>query len=135
MIAIASQKRYKENLKEKHISNAKYGWYRYDTKFALPVYNEKQVLERFNVFSAVLLIRHAHNGKLYLYDLVNIKKKRVSRLSNSCTVRNSLLFVTILYAFFRNVNHKFRLISLKTSRKLQPLPAPFFSYTSKVSSP
>ena len=75
MIAIASHKRFKENLKEKHISNAKYGWYRYDTKFALPVYNEKQVLERFNVFSAVLLIRHAHNGKLYLYDLVNIKKE------------------------------------------------------------
>ena len=75
MIAIASHKRFKENLKEKHISNAKYGWYRYDTKFALPVYNEKQTLERFNVFSAVLLIRHAHDGKLYLYDLVNIKKR------------------------------------------------------------
>ena len=65
----------KENLKEKHDSDAKYGWYRYDTKFALPVYNENQGLERFNVFQAVLLIRHAQDGKLYLYDLVNIKKE------------------------------------------------------------
>ena len=82
LIEIASKKRFKENLKEKHDSDAKYGWYRYDTKFALPVYNENQELERFNVFQAVLLIRHAQDGKLYLYDLVNIKKKRVSRLSN-----------------------------------------------------
>lgn len=82
LIEIASKKRFKENLKEKHDSDAKYGWYRYDTKFALPVYNENQELERFNVFQAVLLIRYAQDGKLYLYDLINIKKKRVSRLSN-----------------------------------------------------
>ena len=75
LIEIASKKRYKENLKEKHDFDAKYGWYRYDTKFALPVYNENQELERFNVFQAVLLIRHAQDGKLYLYDLVNIKKE------------------------------------------------------------
>ena len=75
LIEIASKKRFKENLKEKHDSDAKYGWYRYDTKFALPVYNENQELERFNVFQAVLLIRHAQDGKLYLYDLVNIKKE------------------------------------------------------------
>lgn len=75
LIEIASKKRYKENLKEKHDFDAKYGWYRYDTKFALPVYNEDQELERFNVFQAVLLIRHAQDGKLYLYDLVNIKKE------------------------------------------------------------
>lgn len=75
LIEIASKKRFKENLKEKHDSDAKYGWYRYDTKFALPVYNENQELERFNVFQAVLLIRYAQDGKLYLYDLINIKKE------------------------------------------------------------
>jgi hypothetical protein len=31
--------------------------------------------ERFNTFKAVLLIRHANDDKLYLYDLVNIKKE------------------------------------------------------------
>lgn len=75
LITIANQKRFKENLKEKHAINAEYGWYRYDTRFALPVYNENQELERLNIFTAVLLIRHAHNGKLYLYDLINIKKE------------------------------------------------------------
>lgn len=35
-------------------------------------------------------------GFLILEDLVNIKRKRVSRLSNSCTVGNSLLFEIIL---------------------------------------
>lgn len=31
-----------------------------------------------------MLIRHATDGNLYLYDMVNIKKKRAPRLSNSC---------------------------------------------------
>lgn len=53
LIEIASKKRFKENLKEKHDSDAKFGWYRYDTKFALPVYNENQELERFNVLSLI----------------------------------------------------------------------------------
>lgn len=75
LIQIAAKKRFKENLKEKHDYNAKFGWYRYDSKFALPVYNENQELDRFNIFKVVLLIRHAHDGNLYLYDLVNIKKE------------------------------------------------------------
>ena len=75
LLEIASKKRFKENLKEKHESDAKFGWYRYDTKFALPVYNENQELERFNIFQAALVIRHAQDGKMYLYDLVNIKKE------------------------------------------------------------
>ncbi len=75
LIEIASRKRFRENLKEKHRSSAEFGWYRYDSKFALPVYNENQELERFNIFNAVLLIRHAHDGKLYLYDIINIKKE------------------------------------------------------------
>lgn len=75
LITTASQKRFKENLKEKHHYDAKYGWYRYDTKFALPVYNDNQEFERFNIFQAVLLVRHAQSNKLHLYDLVNIKKE------------------------------------------------------------
>lgn len=75
MIETAIEKRFKDNLKEKHSFNAKYGWYRYNTRFALPVYDEEQKLEQFNIFQAVLLIRHAHDGKWYLYDVVNIKKE------------------------------------------------------------
>ena len=51
-----------ENKKEKHSRNAKNGWYRYDVRFAIPVY-ENDVLVRYNVFGARLLINHAENGK------------------------------------------------------------------------
>ena len=76
MVEIAVNKRYKENLARKHGVNAKYGWYRYDTRFALPVADENEDIIRYNVFQAELLIRHDANGKLYLYDVINIKKKR-----------------------------------------------------------
>ena len=75
LITVATHKRFRENLKEKHVFNAQFGWYRYNVKFALPVYNENQKVDRFNVFNAVLLLRYAHNGRLYLYDLLNIKKE------------------------------------------------------------
>lgn len=59
MIEIATSKVYEENKKNKHSRHARNGWYRYDTTFALPVYQENGELDRYNVFSARLLIRHA----------------------------------------------------------------------------
>ena len=80
---------WQENYKGKHNVDAKYGWYRFTTRFALPVYDSNTgELERFNIFRIEMLIRHAADGNLYLYDMVNIKKKRAPRLSNSCTVTN-----------------------------------------------
>ena len=38
--------------KEKHRRNAKYGWYRYDSRFALPVYDMSGEIERHNIFHA-----------------------------------------------------------------------------------
>ena len=76
LIQIASNKRFQENLKGKHSIDAKKGWYRYTVRFALPVYNRKGELKSSNYFRIELLIRHAKDGKLYLYDLVNIKKER-----------------------------------------------------------
>lgn len=73
MLRIATNKRYEENRKEKHLKDAAYGWYRYDTRFALPIYDEKEIV-RYNVFHAVMLIRHDINGKMYLYDIINVKK-------------------------------------------------------------
>lgn len=75
LIENASGKRYKENLAGKHAHDAKYGWYRYDSRFALPVYGSDGEVERYNVFRVEMLIRHAEDGKMYLYDLVNIKKE------------------------------------------------------------
>lgn len=75
MIKIANNKRFQENLNKKHSGNAKYGWYRYDTRVALPVFNDKGIVLRYNIFTAVLVVRHSYNGKRYLYDIVNIKKE------------------------------------------------------------
>ena len=35
----------------------------------------KYEIERFNVFRIEMLVRHASDGNLYLYDMVNIKKE------------------------------------------------------------
>ena len=80
MIEIATSKTFEDNKKNKHNRHAKHGWYRYDTRFALPVYDENGEVRRYNVFSARLLIRHASSGKMYLYDVLEIKKET----SKSC---------------------------------------------------
>lgn len=72
LIETASNQRYKENLNPGHQKNAKYGWYRYDSRFGLPVYGE---LERYNIFHVEMLIRHDVDGRWFLYDVVNIKKE------------------------------------------------------------
>ena len=61
--------------KEKHDSDAKYGWYSYDSRFAVPVFGDDGEIERYNVFRAAILIRHARDGKKYLYDIMKIKKE------------------------------------------------------------
>ena len=63
MLTIAHDKEYEENRKEKHSVNAKYGWYSYVTRFALPIYDKYKKIERYNIFRAIMLIRHADNGK------------------------------------------------------------------------
>lgn len=74
LIQIASNPTYEENRKEKHRKNAMHGWYKYDVRFALPVY-EENILVRYNIFLARLLINHAENGRKYLYDILAIKKE------------------------------------------------------------
>lgn len=75
LIQIATNQSYKENFTQKHNKDAKYGWYRYDSRFALPVYDDDGEVERYNVFHARMLIRHDADNKKYLYDIVNIKKE------------------------------------------------------------
>lgn len=81
MIQIAGNGRVQENLAKKHAYNAKFEWHRYDSRFALPIFDDKGTILRYNVFRAELVIRHAADKKLYLYDIINIKKKRAPRLS------------------------------------------------------
>ena len=74
MLEIATRKDFKENSGE-HIRKAANGWYRYNSRFALPVYDDNGEVERYNVFHASMLIRHDTNGKMYLYDIMEIKKE------------------------------------------------------------
>lgn len=76
LIKCANNKRFQDNHKEKHKKDAKYGWYRYTTRFALPVYDRTaKEIERYNVYRIEMLVRHAADNNLYLYDMVNIKKE------------------------------------------------------------
>lgn len=81
LIQIATNEEHSPNDKKKHAKDAKYGWYRYDVRFALPVYDDKSgELVRYNIFSARMLVRHADDGKKYLYDFLAIKKETSSPL-------------------------------------------------------
>lgn len=75
LIEIAYNSSHKDNIKEKHKLDAANGWYRYESRFALPVYSENGEIERYNVFHVYLIIRHDIDGKKYLYDILNIKKE------------------------------------------------------------
>ena len=75
MIEIATNGVFEANRKAKHGRDAKNGWYRYDTRFALPVYGDDGNIERYNIFRGRLLIRHASSGRKYLYDILEIKKE------------------------------------------------------------
>ncbi len=66
---------YTENSKGKHKKDAKYGWYKYESRFALPVFASNGEVERYNVFHVAMILRHDKDGKKYLYDIMNIKKE------------------------------------------------------------
>ena len=78
LIQVASNRTVYPDYNEKHGSKAKYGWYHYNTRFGLPVYNDTGELVRYNIFSARMLIRRDKNKNLYLYDFVRIKKETCS---------------------------------------------------------
>ena len=80
LIQIATNKSSAPDYEAKHKNRAKYGWFRYDTRLALPIYDDKGHLERFNVYGMRMLVRHDSDGKMYLYDFLRIKKEANSPL-------------------------------------------------------
>ena len=99
MIQFATDKEFEANRKERHNRDAKFGWYRYISRFALPVFDENGEIERYNVFHASLLIRHAADEKMYLYDIMAIKKKR-ARLSNPKILLSKNPFLNCYFTLF-----------------------------------
>ncbi len=74
-IAVPTKPNWEENKEKKHFKDAKNGWYRYNIRFGIPVYSNAGNLERYNIFTAIMLVRHDEDGKKYLYDLTTIKKE------------------------------------------------------------
>lgn len=64
----ATNREYSNYKKQKHVNDAKYGFYKYDTKFSFEQNGKEQV------YTGTILIRNDANGKKYLYDILNIKK-------------------------------------------------------------
>lgn len=81
MIRIAYNGSHTPNKKTKHELDAGKGWYRFESRFALPVYGDNNVVERYNVFHVYIIIRHDNNDGMYLYDIINIKKETGTPLS------------------------------------------------------
>ena len=75
LIQIATNKTEYPDFNNKHGVKAKFGWYRYNTMFGIPVYNDGGRLERYNIFSARMLVRCDEGGILIRYDLVRTKKE------------------------------------------------------------
>lgn len=70
-----------ENRKEKNKKKASNGWYRYLTRFALPVTSEEKNILYYSVYLATLIVRVDGNDSLYLYDVINIKKEKEYKFS------------------------------------------------------
>ena len=83
MVETSMGKRFVVNKKEKHKKDAKHGWYKYESRFALPVFGEDGEVERYNVFRAAMIIRHGDDDKKYLYDVIKIKKETSSLFQSS----------------------------------------------------
>ncbi len=89
MISSAKGKHFRPNNEEKHNRNAKFGWYRYDSRFAIPVYSEDGAVERYNAFHASLIVRHSEDGNLYLYDVIDVKKETSNPLEHLSAVHDT----------------------------------------------
>lgn len=92
MLLLAENGEWRENVKPKHAKDAMNGWYRYDTEFAMPILNAKKAVDHYTVYGGTLLIRNDADGKSYLYDLLDIEKKKVISAASFSAETHSEVF-------------------------------------------
>lgn len=63
--------------KEKHIMDAKYGFYKYKVIFSI-VENNVEI-----IYEGIVLIRNSYDGKKYLYDILDIKQIKKQELTSA----------------------------------------------------
>lgn len=132
MLLLAENGEWRENVKSKHAEDAKNGWYRYDTQFAVPILNAKKAIDHYTVYGGTLLIRNDADGKSYLYDLIDIEKKKVISAASFSAETHSEVFAPkpsdiSIPADGENVKPQFSLKATdSTGRKLSEQQQEFF---------
>ena len=124
MLLLAENGEWRENVKPKHVKDAMNGWYRYDTEFAIPILNAKKAVDHYTVYGGTLLIRNDADGKSYLYDLLDVQKKKViSAASFSAETHSEVLppkpSTDSISASGEKVNGKFSLKAYSDVEKKQ----------------
>lgn len=79
-------------MKPKHSRDAPNGWYRYETQFTVPVLDAKKAIDHYTVYGGTLLIRNDADGRSYLYDLLDVQKKKVISAASFSAARRSEVF-------------------------------------------
>lgn len=132
LLLLAENGEWRENVKPKHAEDAKNGWYRYNAKFAVPILNAKKTIDHYTVYGGTLLIRNDADGKSYLYDLVDIEKKKVISAASFSAKTHSEVFApkpsdTSIPTDGENVKPQFSLKATdSTGRKLSEQQQEYF---------
>lgn len=124
MLLLAENGESRENVKPKHVKDAMNGWYRYDTEFAVPILDAKKTVDHYTVYGGTLLIRNDADGKSYLYDLLDIEKKKVISAASFSAETHSEVFAPkpstdSISASGEKVNGKFSLKAYSDVEKKQ----------------
>ena len=72
----------------------------------MPVYGDDGEIERYNVFHASMLIRCASDEKMYLYDIIDIKKETSNSFDSKSTRQKTHFLNSIITSELINVNKK-----------------------------
>lgn len=122
MLLLAENGEWRENVKPKHSKDAQNGWYWYDTQFAVPILNAKKAIDHYTVYGGTLLIRNDADGKSYLYDLLDVEKKKVISTPSFSAARRSEVFApkpsdTSILTDGENVKSQFSLKAYSEAEK------------------
>lgn len=77
LIENGKDKIFDKNRKEKHILDAKYGFYKYKITFSIVENNIE------SIYIAIVLIRNSYDEKKYLYDILDIKRIKKQELASA----------------------------------------------------
>ena len=134
VIEIAENGRWRKNEDNKvHRNDSSIGangFYYYNTRFAIPIYNgaRSEILD-YATYKATLLLEHNKNGKVNFYDLVNIKKSNYSIDEESIRASFEELPATVATPSFSYVSENVKESNPFDSlgRKLSPQQRKYFA--------